>query len=226
MMRIDSVNVSSVREIDRAGRTVRTGIFKAPAAGPVAVGSINLDGDDQADRRNHGGEHKAVYAFFADEYAHWREALGRDDLAPGAFGENLTVAGLDESRLAVGDRLRAGSCLFEITQPRVPCFKLGLALGRDDAPRLFLERARPGVYLRVLETGGVAAGDEPVTSTEDGGHVAALYRAAFDASLPADERLAAMTRNLAVPALSDEWADLLWKRRATLARRDAPDGAG
>ena len=172
IMKIDSVDVSPVREIDRAGRRTRTG----------------------------------------------------------AFGENLTVAGLDESRLAVGDRLRAGTCLFEITQPRVPCFKLGLALDRDDAPRQFLERARPGAYLRVIETGSVAAGDElahePVTCIEGGGDVAALYRAAFDASLPTDARLAAIERNLAVPALSDEWADFLWKRRATLARRDAPDVAG
>ena len=229
-MRIDSVNISPAREIERAGRRTRTGILKSPAVGPVAVGRINLDGDDQADRRNHGGEHKAVYAFGTGEYAHWREALGRDDLAPGAFGENLTVAGLDETRLAVGDRLRAGSCTFEITQPRVPCSKLGLALGRDDAPRLFLERARPGMYLRVLETGEIRAGDElthePVTDIVDGGDVATLYRAAFDASLPTDERLRTIERNLAVPALSDEWSDLLWKRRAALARGGEPDGPG
>ncbi len=222
-MKIQGINVSAVVRTTHAGRRIRTGFFKCPVDGPVAVGRINLAGDDQADRKNHGGEHKAVYAFSADEYAHWRAELGRDDLAPGFFGENLTVEGLDETVLAVGDRLRAGNVLFEITQPRVPCFKLGMACGRDDAPRRFIDRARPGVYLRVLQQGSLVAGTalsrEPGPGADD--DVAALYRAAFDTSLDRGVRLATIERALVLEALSDEWGDFLRKRRRSLKGADA-----
>lgn len=218
-MRIESVNVSEIRTVGHAGRSVRTGIFKRPVEGRVAVGTLNLDGDDQADRRHHGGEHKAVYAFSVAERAWWSERLRRTDIGPGFFGENLSIDGLDETTLGIGDRLEAGSCLFEITQPRVPCFKFGIAAGRDDGPDAFLSRTRPGVYLRVIREGSVGAGDVVErlgADVEEGGDIVTLYRAAFARSRPAAERLRPIDAALANPALSAEWSDFLTKRRRAL----------
>ena len=172
-MQIVSINVSGVREVDDGGRRVRTAIFKRPVDGPVRVRRLNLDGDDQADRTNHGGEHKAVYAFGQQHLPHWREALGRDDVGPGFFGENLSVDVLDEGERRIGDRLRVGDCLLEITQPRVPCFKLGLRAADRALPRAFVAHGRTGAYLRVLEEGELRRGDALVLERrEPAGNVA------------------------------------------------------
>ena len=140
-------------------RMVRTGIWKDPVVGPVRVRALGLEGDGVADPRFHGGVDKAVYAFPFEHYGFFAEALGRGDLSPGSFGENLTTAGLLEGDLRIGDELLVGDVVLVVTQPRVPCYKLGLRLG-EDAPGHFLRAGRPGFYLRVAAEGSLAAGDE------------------------------------------------------------------
>lgn len=161
-MRIVSVNVSLPRNVEHAGRTVRTGIFKEPVAGRAMLGRLNLTGDGQADLENHGGEHKAVYAYPVEHYDHWRDELGRHDLVPGQFGENLTVVGLTEETVNVGDIFRMGDAVVQVSQPRSPCFKLGIRMGLPDFPKRFLRSGLVGFYLRVLEEGLVGADDAVV----------------------------------------------------------------
>ncbi|WP_166268814.1 MOSC domain-containing protein [Marinobacter caseinilyticus] len=208
-MEVVSVNVSVPRNVDYEGNTLSTGIFKQPVRGPVYLSKTNLAGDRQADLKNHGGEDKAVYAFSSDHYPYWREVLGPPDLSPGTFGENLTIAGLDESALHIGDQLRIGSCLLEVSQPRVPCFKLGLAVGQKTMPRMFSAHAETGVYLRVLSEGYIAAGDS-VTVVRQGASglsVKALYRAVYDRTCR--ESQAIMARAVLIPELSRDWKDML-----------------
>ena len=157
-MKLVSVNVSRPRTVEWQGQEVLTGIFKEPVKGRIRVTRLNLDGDGQADLRVHGGEDKAVYAYPAEHYAAWSAELGRP-LPYGQFGENLTLEGLQEDRVFVGDVLRIGSVLFQVSQPRTPCFKLGIRMQDDAFPRRFLESGRSGYYLRVLEEGKLEAGD-------------------------------------------------------------------
>lgn len=167
--RIVSVNVGPVREVESEGKTVRTGIYKSPVAGPVRVGKLNLDGDGQADSQVHGGAAKAVYAYPSEHYAYWREALGLAELGWGAFGENLTTLGLDEAEVRVGDRLRVGTVELEVTKPRFPCFKLGIRFSGADMIQRFLRSGRTGFYLAVVREGRLAAGDAvQVISRADG----------------------------------------------------------
>ena len=242
--RIVSVNVSPVREVrdttrDGEPRLVRTGIFKRPVEGSVDVGRLNLAGDDQADRKNHGGEHKAVYAFGQQHLPHWREALsghlgaggadaatsggtlGGDVVGPGFFGENLSIDTLDETALRVGDRLRAGSALLEITQPRVPCFKQGIRAGVKSMPRLFVRRGRTGAYLRVIEEGRVSAGDALVR--EERGTVpytlAELFAAVYGLerfAVRTAERRDVLETALECEALSGEWRAVVTARLGRL----------
>ncbi len=158
-MKIISINLALPKVIVSNGEEVPTGIFKLPVNGPVRVYSLNLEGDGQADLANHGGPNKAVYAYAWSSALHWKQALGRDDLHPGSFGENLTVDEFAEDAIAIGDELTAGSARFVVTQPRIPCFKLGVAMGLPDFPKMFLESGRTGFYLRVLEEGQVRVGD-------------------------------------------------------------------
>ncbi|HKI97717.1 MAG TPA: MOSC domain-containing protein [bacterium] len=157
-MRLVAVSVGLPREVrDEKRGVVRTGIWKVPVEGPVRVGRVNLAGDGQADLVNHGGEHKAVYAYPIEHYPRWRRELGRDDLAPGGFGENLTTEGLLESAVGIGDRFRIGSAVLEASQPRTPCFKLGLRLGDPGIVKRFLASGRCGIYFRVVEEGELTA---------------------------------------------------------------------
>jgi MOSC domain-containing protein YiiM len=153
-----SVNLAVPAAFSVRGREIPTGIFKQPAAGRVRVGFLSLEGDVQMDKRYHGGRDKAVYVYPWEHYAHWTAALERK-LPPGFFGENFTTEGLTEESVRPGDRLRAGTALFEVTAPRIPCFKLGLKVGSARFVREFLESGRLGFYLRVLEKGEVRAGD-------------------------------------------------------------------
>jgi MOSC domain-containing protein YiiM len=212
VMRLVSVNVGQPRPVPRDGGSITTGIFKTPVAGPVRVGPLNLEGDGQADPEHHGGEDMAVYAFSLEQYAHWARELGRASLPHAAFGENLTIAGLDETELCVGDHLRIGTTLLAITQPRVPCFKLGLRLGAPDLPPRFSAHAYTGCYLRVLETGRLAADDEVVRVARGPGrvNVRALFRAYFDPS--ADGAAAILQRALEVPELSADWRRKVCRR--------------
>ena len=156
--RLLSVNVGRPRTVPRARGTARTAIWKDPVDGRVAVRGVNVDGDDQADRRVHGGPDKAVYAYAREDTAWWEDALG-EALGPGAFGENLTVAGLDVTGALIGERWAIGTTLLEVCQPRFPCFKLGLRFGDPRMVKGFAEAGRPGAYLRILTEGELGAGD-------------------------------------------------------------------
>src|SRR5215469_9643852 len=159
-MRIVSVNVGLPREIVWKGVTVRTAIFKEPVAGAVAIRGLNLTGDQQADLTVHGGSDKAVYAYPAEHYEYWRKQLPDVSLSWGAFGENLTTDALWEDTLCVGDLLRVGSAVLQVTQPRMPCYKLALRFNRDDMIKRFLLSGRSGFYFSIVEPGQVSAGSK------------------------------------------------------------------
>src|SRR6201994_749490 len=165
--RVLSVNVGGPREVDWEGKTVRTAIWKDPVDGPRMVRRINIDGDDQADRLPHGGEHPAGVGFHARAHPPWGRELGRDDFVYGQFGENLTVDGLDDAAVCIGDRYRIGGALFEVTQPRVTCYRVGIRTNEPAMAALLVSHHRPGFYLRVLQEGEVGAGDE-ITKVADG----------------------------------------------------------
>ena len=202
-MRLVSLNVGLPREVQWRGRTVRTAIFKSPVEGRRWVDRLNVEGDGQADLLAHGGEHRAVYVYDVSAYHHWERELGRDDFVKGQFGENFTVEGLPDDEVCVGDRYRIGSALFEVTQPRVTCYRLGLRMDEPQMPALLYTHGRPGFYLRVLEEGEVGAGDaiERVAV----GHQAMTVR---DVSallyLPGQTRRE-LERALTIPALSEGW---------------------
>ena len=214
MARLLSVNVGGPRPVDTGRRVVLTSIWKAPVEGRVAVRGVNLDGDVQADRSVHGGPDKAVYAYATEETRLWEAELGRS-LGPGAFGENLTVEGLDVSGALLGERWRVGTTLLEVVQPRLPCFKLGLRMGDPAFVRRFGRASRPGAYLRIVEEGELGAGDTVEVETGNlPGHGVSV-RMLADAIL-VDPGL--------IPVVLDA-PQLLPGMRDWLARRHA-DGAG
>jgi MOSC domain-containing protein YiiM len=178
-MRLTSVNVGLPRQVMHEGRSVQTGIFKQPVDGPVYVGRNHMDGDGQADPVHHGGPDKAVYAFALEQYDYWQTALQRPPMSYGQFGENLTIAGLDESTACVGDCLRIGDVRLVITQPRIPCFKLGLRMQQPDMPARFTAHAWTGCYLRVDHEGTITAGDrvEYVSRAHDSVSIRELFQA-------------------------------------------------
>jgi MOSC domain-containing protein YiiM len=160
-MRVLSVNVGRPKQIGvRRGRPQMSAIGKAPVAGPVKVEGVNLAGDDQADRRVHGGPDKAVYAYASEDIAWWAFQLDRDDLTPGIFGENLTTEGVDVTNALIGERWRIGTVELEVCQPRFPCFKLGLRFGDPLMVKMFARAERPGAYLRIVTEGELQAGDQ------------------------------------------------------------------
>lgn len=175
-MKLLSINVSKPKPIQYGGKTIQTGIFKEPVSGTVMLRQKNIDGDGQGDLRVHGGTYKAIYGYPYEHYAHWQQALQRDDLTYGQFGENLTVEGLSEEAVHIGDVFQIGSTVkLQITQPRVPCFKLAYKMGLPEFAKQFLESRRVGFYFRVLEEGEITAGDviarievasEPMSVTE------------------------------------------------------------
>lgn len=170
-----SVNVARPREVtyqDRRGRdkTTMTAIFKQPVSGPVLLRTLNLDGDQQADLEGHGGIYRAVYAYDSENYEFWAKELGRTDFASaGQFGENFTTKGLADDVVAIGDKFQIGGAVVQVTQPRVPCFKLGILMGIEGFQKRFAESCRVGFYLRVLQEGEIVAGDmfEPVGEGSD-----------------------------------------------------------
>jgi MOSC domain-containing protein YiiM len=158
-MRIVRVCIGRPADIEFDGKMVTTGIFKSPVDNNVAVGLLNLAGDGQADLTVHGGRDKAIYAYSQDHYDYWAKELGIAKLEDAQFGENLTVAGLSEDEVIVGDRYKVGSATVTVTQPRLPCFKLGIRLGDKAFPKRFLDSGRLGMYLRVEEEGALQCGD-------------------------------------------------------------------
>jgi ferredoxin-NADP reductase/MOSC domain-containing protein YiiM len=154
-----SVNVGLPRDIEWQGRTVRTAVWKEPVAGRRWARRLNIDGDGQGDLSGHGGEQRAVFVYQIDSYRHWEKELGRTDLVPGQFGENLTVEGLSDDTVCIGDRYRIGRALFEVTQPRVTCYRVGIRMQEPRMAALLVAHGRPGFYLRVLEEGEIGSGD-------------------------------------------------------------------
>jgi MOSC domain-containing protein YiiM len=205
-----SVNVGLPREVAWHGRLVRTSIWKHPVEGLVHVSSLNLEGDKQSDLSVHGGPEKAVYAYPCEHYEYWRRELPATDLAWGTFGENFTTEGLLEPEIRIGDRIRVGSAEFLVTQPRMPCFKLGVRFGHDDMVKRFLHSGRPGFYLAVVREGEVARGNsiEFVGRDEHGVTVADI------ASLYARDRdnQDLLRRAVDVPTLPESWKAYLRKR--------------
>ena len=153
-----SVNVGMPADVPWRGRTVHTGIYKNPVTEPVMVRRLNIDGDGQGDLGGHGGEQRAVMVYQTESYDHWRRHLDRDDLVPGMFGENFTITGLGDDEVCVGDRYRIGEAEFEVTQPRVTCFRVGMRLGEPEMPNLLVAHHRPGFYFRVISEGLVDCG--------------------------------------------------------------------
>jgi ferredoxin-NADP reductase/MOSC domain-containing protein YiiM len=199
-----SVNVGMPCDVKWQGRTVHTGIWKQAVEGPCRVRRLNLDGDGQGDLAGHGGEQRAVYVYQLDSYRHWREQLQRDDFVFGQFGENLTVDGLGDDEVCIGDRYRIGSALFEVTQPRVTCYRVGLRMDEPRMPALLTGHGRPGFYLRVLEEGAVHAGDE-VVRTATGPEQITVRAVNALLYLDRDPDPELLRRALRIPALSPGW---------------------
>ena len=202
---VASVNVGVPRTVTWAGRSVTSAIWKEPVGGRVAVAGVNLAGDDQADRRVHGGPDKAVYSYSVEDYASWSAELGTE-LGPTTFGENITTEGVDLAASVIGTRWRIGSVVFEVAQPRQPCFKLGMRMGDPRFVDRFADAGRPGAYLRIIEEGEIGAGDAIVVgeSPAHGLTIADLDDAQHGASREQLERIAAIA---AVPAGWRDWAE-------------------
>jgi MOSC domain-containing protein YiiM len=203
MAQLVSVNVGRPQQLSvRRGRPLMSAIGKAPVEGRVRVAGVNVEGDDQADRRVHGGPDKAVYAYAAEDAAFWAGELGRD-LGPGAFGENLTTEGLDVSGAVVGERWRIGDVELEVCQPRLPCAKLALRMGEPAMVKRFARASRPGAYLRIVAEGSVTAGDaiEVVSRPEHG----VTVRDVSDAILLDETLLASAAAAPELPAELAEW---------------------
>ena len=200
-----SVNVGLPKDVSWQGRTVFTAVFKHPVSGSRRVGRLNVDGDGQGDLKGHGGEQRAVFVYQIDSYRYWERELGRDDFEYGQFGENFTVEGLSDDEVCIGDRYQIGSAIFEVTQPRVTCYRVGIRMNDPKIPALLVSHHRPGFYFRVLEEGEVEAGDKIIKLSAGPEQItvadvdALLY-------LPGHTRQG-LLRALRVPALSPGWQD-------------------
>ncbi|MFD4642553.1 MOSC domain-containing protein [Lentzea sp. NPDC058436] len=202
MARLLSLNVGLPKDVSWHGRTVHTGIFKHPVDGPLVVRRLNVDGDGQGDLGGHGGENRAVLVYQRESYEHWNAELGRE-FEHGQFGENFTVEGLADTEVHIGDRFRIGAAEFEVTQPRVTCYRVGMRLDEPRMPSLMVAHGRPGFYLRVITEGEVQAGDE-IVRTRVGRHRMSV--AAIDALLYLPDRDAEQLRKAVdIPALSPGW---------------------
>jgi len=203
MARLLSVNVGIPRDVAWKGRTVHTAIWKSPVPGRCRVGRLNLDGDGQGDLAGHGGEQRAVFVYQVESYRYWQDRLKRTDMVHGQFGENFTVEGLPDDAVCIGDRYQIGSALFEVTQPRVTCYRVGIRMNEARMPALLTSSGRPGFYFRVLQEGEVGAGDEIV---QVGGATPRMTVAAINALLYSpDHARDRLERALQLEALSPGW---------------------
>src|SRR4030095_12484353 len=203
MAQLLSVNVGLPRDIPWRGKTVHTAIWKNPVQGRRMVRRLNIDGDGQGDLLGHGGEHRAVFVYQVESYRYWQEQLGRDNITYGQVGENFTAAGLADDQVCIGDRYRIGEAVFEVTQPRVTCYRVGIRMDDPRIPALLISHHRPGFYLRVLREGVVQAGDEIV---QVAAAAEAMTVAEVDALLylPGHPRQQ-VARALRIPALPAGW---------------------
>ena len=213
-MKVVSVNVGLPKTVQWRDQPVSTGIFKSPVEGPVALRKHNLDGDQQADLSVHGGPTKAVYVYPIQHYTYWREELPNVDFGWGHFGENLTVDGMEEASICIGDEFSVGTARVVVTEPRMPCFKLSVRFDRADMPNRFLQSRRSGFYLGVVEEGEVQAGDtiKLLSKHPDGLAVADVT------SLYTTERgnIALLKKAISVTALPDSWSGYFEHRLAKL----------
>ncbi len=204
-MKLLSVNVSQPKEMSYNGKRIKTGIFKEPVSGRTMMRRLNLDGDGQGDPTVHGGIHKAVYVYPIEHYDYWKQELGRDDLTYGKFGENLTVEGMLEDTVHIGDVFRIGEALVEVSQPRVPCFKLGIKMRDPQIVKPFLQSERVGFYVRVLEEGEVGASDAIERTKVGEGQMTVkeiVHLRHFD-----NANAAAAEKAANLPALTPSWRD-------------------
>jgi MOSC domain-containing protein YiiM/ferredoxin-NADP reductase len=220
--RLLSVNVGLPRDIAWQSRTVHTAVWKAPVQGPRMARRLNIDGDGQGDLHGHGGEHRAVFVYQMDSYRFWQSELGRNDFSHGQFGENFTVDGLSDREVCIGDRYRIGSALFEVTQPRVTCYRVGIRMNEPQMPALLVARGRPGFYLRVLEEGEVEAGDE-IVRVEIGPERMTVFEINALLYMPGHPR-EQLERALRIPALSVGWRGSLEKLLAQAQSGGAATG--
>ena len=203
MPQLVSINVGLPRDVQWRNQTVRTAIWKQPATGRIAARRLNLDGDGQGDLAGHGGEHRAVMVYQMDSYRYWEAQLGRRDFTFGQFGENFSVTELPDDQVCIGDRYRIGSALFEVTQPRVTCYRLGIRMDEPSMAALLVSHHRPGFYMRVLEEGDVEAGDE-IMKVADGPERVTVAEVDGLLYLPNPSR-ARLMQALRIPALSVGW---------------------
>jgi ferredoxin-NADP reductase/MOSC domain-containing protein YiiM/ferredoxin len=200
-----SVNVGMPKDVPWQGKTVFTGVFKDPVSGPRRVGKFNVDGDGQGDLGGHGGEQRAVFVYQIDSYRYWERELGRGDLLYGQFGENFTVEGLSDQDVCIGDRFGIGTAVFEVTQPRVTCYRVGIRMNDPRIPALLVSHHRPGFYFRVLQEGDVQAGDD-IVKLASGPEQMSVAEADALLYLPGHTRQQ-LLRALRIPALSPGWQD-------------------
>ncbi len=198
-----SLNVGLPQDVTWHGKTVHTAVWKKPVAGPRMARRLNIDGDGQGDLAGHGGEQRAVFVYQVESYRYWRQELGRDDFVYGQFGENFTVQGLADDQVCIGDRYRIGDAVFEVTQPRVTCFRVGIRMNDPRMPALLVSRHRPGFYFRVLTEGAVAAGQE-IVKIADGPEGMTVAETDALLYLPGHPRQQ-LLRALRIPALSAGW---------------------
>ncbi len=203
MPRLLSVNVGLPRDIAWRGKTVRTAIWKTPVQGGRMVRRLNIDGDGQGDLAGHGGENRAVFVYQINSYLYWQSQLGRNDFTYGQFGENFTVDGLSDQEVCIGDRYRVGGALFEVTQPRVTCYRVGIRMEEPQMASLLVAHGRPGFYLRVLEEGEVEAGDE-ILRVASGPERMSVFEINALLYMPGHPR-SQLERALRIPALSAGW---------------------
>ena len=207
-----TISVGGIRKFDHRGKAAESAIWKSPVEGRVAARGANLEGDDQADRRAHGGPDKALYAYAIEDSRWWGEQLGRT-LEHGEFGENLVVEGIDVTNAVVGERWEVGTTVLEVSEPRIPCWRLAVRMSDDQFPRRFTEAARPGTYLRIVQEGDLGAGDE----------VRVVSRPKHDLTVEDIFRIFARDRSeagrlLAVPQLSSAWK--AWAEQLVEKRRE------
>jgi ferredoxin-NADP reductase/MOSC domain-containing protein YiiM len=201
--RLTSVNVGLPKDVPWHGKTIFTGVFKEPVAGPRRVRKLNVEGDGQGDLAGHGGEQRAVFVYQLASYQHWEQELEREDFVNGQFGENFTIEGLGDDEVCIGDRYRIGNASFEVTQPRVTCYRVGIRMEDPRIPALLVSHHRPGFYFRVLEEGEVQAGDE-ILKLATGPEQMTVAEASALLYLPGHPRQQ-LLRALRIPALSAGW---------------------
>jgi MOSC domain-containing protein YiiM len=221
MARLLSVNVGPPRDIDWKGRTVHTGIWKDPVHDRCWAGRLNLTGDGQGDLAGHGGEQRAVFVYQIESYRHWQAQLKRTDFVYGQFGENFTIEGMPDSAVCIGDRYRIGTALFEVTQPRVTCYRVGIRTNEPRMPALLTSSGRPGFYFRVLQEGAVGAGDEIVKVGEANEcmTVAEINALLYSPHHPRDR----LEQALRIDALSPGWR---WSFEALLRNQATGTASG